>query len=115
MGLPRLPAAFAIALAMVVVAVGTTGAHAQFGMPGGMTPDKVPPAVASDIPFVKCQVCQLVIKEAARLTEDLRKETAAKPGKKVRARTAPPGCRRRRLLLPRAHAHTRAPPKKNPV
>ena len=72
-----------LTIAFVVAALLPGRAHAMFWMPGGMAPDKVPPAVASDIPFVQCQVCRLVIKEAARLADNLRKDAAAKPGKKV--------------------------------
>jgi hypothetical protein len=78
----------AVATTLLLLAALPPCARAQFGggmgMPGGMAPDKPPPAVASDIPYVRCQVCRLVVKEAARLADDLRKEAAAKPGKKVR-------------------------------
>jgi hypothetical protein len=70
--------------ALTAVALLPTAARAQFGMPGGMAPEKPPPAVTTDIPYVRCQVCKLVVKEAARLADDLRNEAAAKPGKKAR-------------------------------
>jgi hypothetical protein len=96
--------------ATAILAATLPGARAQFGMPGGMAPDKVPPAVASDIPFVACQVCRLVIEEAARLADGVRQDAAAKPGKKVMKKwPADRAAGREQLAAPAPRGTARSP------
>lgn len=50
------------------------------GMGGNKPPPKVP-AVKADIPFIKCQVCEAIIKQAREVVKDLR--AGLKPKQKV--------------------------------
>jgi hypothetical protein len=52
-------------------------------MMGGMPKpeQKKAPAVKEDIPYIRCQVCEAVVKQSIKLVKDLTAEL--KPGKKV--------------------------------
>lgn len=97
-------------LAAALVLLAAAGCGAQFGGMGGMGGGKpdLPPAVRSDVPFIKCDACQRFVKQAARETRELRDKAGAKrvrarrlrTGRRrpstahARARAALPGCRR---------------------
>jgi hypothetical protein len=84
----------AAAAALLLLAAAGQQAAAQFGggMPpgmggmGGMGGGEPPKAMAvkSDIPFIRCQVCEALVKQAYRHTKAER--AALKPGQKVRLR-----------------------------
>lgn len=70
--------ALALAAALLLA-----GAQAQM-MPGGKKVGRgaaTEPAVKSDIPFIRCQVCDAVVKTAHREVNKMRSEV--KPGAKV--------------------------------
>ncbi len=66
-------ACVAVLLAASLLAAPMVG-RAQFGK----RTDSKEPAVNSDIPFIKCQVCEAIAKQAHRAVKDLR---ATKTGK----------------------------------
>ena len=70
-------------LLLLVLAVSVAGplAQAQFGGMGGPQQPTFKP-VKSDVPFIKCAVCEQLAKAAIRQTKAARDEV--KPGKKVR-------------------------------
>jgi hypothetical protein len=67
-----------VACLLLVVAA---SCRAQFDMPGAGGQKDLPPAVRSDIQFIKCSVCQLFVRQSMRTVRKLREEL--KPGKKV--------------------------------
>ncbi|KAI8467721.1 MAG: hypothetical protein J3K34DRAFT_30973 [Monoraphidium minutum] len=75
---PRRTPRWAPLLLLLLAAV---GAAAQMGFGGGKNKPDLPPAVRSDIKYIKCAVCQQFVKQAVRATKTLREEI--KPGKKL--------------------------------
>jgi len=68
----------AVRLALLVALV--VAASAQFGG-GNRPPPPKPPASKADLPLIRCQVCEAVVKQAREVVKTLRAEV--KPGKKL--------------------------------
>ncbi|KAI8476629.1 MAG: hypothetical protein J3K34DRAFT_243017 [Monoraphidium minutum] len=73
-------AALALAAAALLAAAAAPAA-AQYGMGGGMPPPDLPLAVRSDVPYIKCAVCELFVRQAGRTVKMMREEVKGKPGK----------------------------------
>ena len=86
--------AAALACLLACLAAILAPSRAQFGGMGGPQQPTFK-AVKSDLPFIRCQVCEQLAKAAVRQVKTARDEV--KPGKKVRALKARPavacGCR----------------------
>jgi hypothetical protein len=74
------PALAAVLLMLAAVAQAFDMDSMMAGMP--KPEQKKAPAVKEDIPYIRCQVCEAVVKQSIKLVKDLRAEV--KPGKKVR-------------------------------
>ncbi|KAF5831901.1 hypothetical protein DUNSADRAFT_12412 [Dunaliella salina] len=68
---------------VAVLASLLVGATAQFGGMGGKKEEPKAPAVMSDIPFIKCQVCEKMVKLAIAGTAQLKAKAEEKPGGKL--------------------------------
>lgn len=66
---------------LALVALATCPAAAQIGFGGGGQPPKVPPR-KEDLPYIRCQACELLAKNAYKQVRDMLKKS--KPGKQVR-------------------------------
>lgn len=74
MGLPRT----GLHICLLLVALASCSAQFDFG--GGGKKD-LPPAVRSDVQYIKCSTCKLFVRQAMRTVKTMREEL--KPGKQV--------------------------------
>lgn len=71
----------ALAGLLLLISVALPSSHAFMpGMP--KKPEKKAPAVPSDIPFIRCQACEAIVKQSIKMVKTMRSEL--KPGQKVR-------------------------------
>jgi hypothetical protein len=65
-----------LVVAVLLAVCSTRACLAQFGMPN--TPEAKPLAVKSDLPYIRCQTCEAIIKQAIKNVKEMREKLSGK-------------------------------------